>query len=356
MTHSSSRALVAFGWLALVAGCGTESRPGAAPGASCAQTPSEKNACFVAPGEFPPSDCDPSAKKCGGPKTCAIDESKCGTKSTCLPLASNDGRDIVDFRMRRLNIAAPDALAALAVQRDIITRDMDLPHKECGEAGDGTFNWLLRIDKTKQTLTTGGAPPSDDPFANGYCFFNTKQNGIDIRPATDLKLTFRGDAFSSVSVKKLYMPIFRVSDPKSAIILPISGATFRNVTLSEKASCIGAFNPSALAADCSDDPSACARWKTGGAIAGYITLEEADSIDVGDLHVSLCVLLTKSTPDANGKCARSGGKIVPKGDFCGATGKACDCSDSFWLAATFAASAVTINDGASDPRCNGGTP
>jgi len=45
------------------------------------------------------------------------------------------------------------------------------------------------------------------------------------------------------------------------------------------------------------------------------------------------------------------GKITIEGDYCGATRKACDCRDSFWVAATFAASAVRIHDGSSVPAC-----
>ncbi len=322
------------------------------PGASCATPPSDKSVCIVAPGEFPPSDCDPSAHTCGAGGLCAIDETKCGAKATCLPLATNKGRTTQDFRIRRLAIAAPDALAALPLQRGVITRDVDLPSKECGEGGLGTFNWLLRVDRTKSTLTTGGAPRSADPFGIGFCFHDHDIAGTRVGPVTGVPLTLRGDTFTSAAIPKLTVPIFR--EDGSAILLPLTNVTFNAVTLSQGGDCIGGFDDRALAADCTDDATKCSKWKTAGAIAAHITLEEADLVNVVDLGASLCAVLTKTTPGADGKCARVGGKITAAGDYCSSTGKACDCQDSFWLAATFAASAVTINDGASVKECSGG--
>jgi hypothetical protein len=339
---------------ALFAACGQDQQVAKAPGSACAQSASDKSVCIVAPGEFPPPDCDPSAKKCAGPGTCAIDEKKCGSASTCLPLGNNGSRSILDLRIRRLNIAAPDALAALTVQQGIITRTVDLPNKECGEQGAGSFNWLLRIDKGKSILTTGGAPVSPDPFVQGFCFFDKKVGGTLVKPASNVPLTIRGSTINSATISKLVVPIFRSSG--EAILLPLTDVTFRGVTISDDANCIGSFTPQALAADCSDDPRQCQKWKTAGAIAAFITLEEADAVDVPDLSESLCVLLTKTDKGPDGKCVRENGTIKAKGDFCSTSGKACDCSDSFWLAATFAASAVRINDGASVAECAGSGP
>ena len=338
--------------LALALACTQSQQVTKAPGSECAQPPSDKDVCLVAPGEFPPADCDPSAHTCTGGGACAIDEAKCGSASTCLPLANNANRKILDYRIRRLNIAAPDALAALPIQRGVVTHNIDLANKECGETGAGTFNWLLRVDKEKSLLTTGGAPPAPDPFGAGYCFFDKSVAGVSIQPATGVELTLKGDTFNSQVIQKLIVPIFRSNG--DAILLPLTNVTFRNVTMSSNGSCIGSFNESALAPDCSDDPTQCAKWKTAGAIAAFITLEEADSVAIDDPAESLCVLLTKSQKGPDGKCVRQNGQIVAKGDFCSTSFKACDCQDSFWLAATFAASAVTINDGASVPECGGG--
>jgi hypothetical protein len=69
---------------------------------------------------------------------------------------------------------------------------------------------------------------------------------------------------------------------------------------------------------------------------------------------SLCVLLTGSTADQKTmKCQRTVGKINYPGDYCSTSNTPGDCRDSFWLAATFAASAAKINDGANVPQCQG---
>ena len=88
-----------------------------------------------------------------------------------------------------------------------------------------------------------------------------------------------------------------------------------------------------------------------------MTLEDADKVPLTVLPETLCVLLSSATgggkSDAGG-CARDGqGNIIAKGDFCSTTNQAGGCADSFWLAATFAAAAVTINDGSNDPTCQG---
>jgi hypothetical protein len=47
------------------------------------------------------------------------------------------------------------------------------------------------------------------------------------------------------------------------------------------------------------------------------------------------------------------GNITAKGDYCSTSNMPGDCQDSFWLAATFAAAAVNINDGSTVPTCQG---
>ncbi|MEO6420078.1 MAG: hypothetical protein ABIP39_11750, partial [Polyangiaceae bacterium] len=112
--------------------------------------------------------------------------------------------------------------------------------------------------------------------------------------------------------------------------------------------------------NCSDDISICSRWNTNGAIGGYIALEEADTVPIALVNRTLCAILTGDPddgPDAGStkKCARENGQIRTKGDYCSVTKKAGDCQDSMWLSATFAASAVKINDGKTTDTCIPGT-
>ncbi len=313
------------------------------------------NKCVSTPGTLPPSDCDNSDNMCTG--TGCMIGATCGSPGTCLPLSDNAGKPQLDFRLRRLNIAAPATLAATFVQATVVTKGIDLKSKDCGEHGDGAFNWLLRVDRTANKLTTGGAPISADPFGAGYCFYNhITPSGIAVAPIVqDIKFT--GDTFSSVAPSPLLnVPIFLGT---SIIVLPLSDAKLDNVTISKDSNCIGAFNLAALDSDCSDDPSTCAKWKTAGSLGGYITIEAADLVPVDVLNESLCVLLTQATKDPTttppGRCPRVDGKLTQKGDYCSTTKMAGGCQDSFWLAATFAASAVKINDGKTTDTCIPGT-
>ncbi|HEX7666526.1 MAG TPA: hypothetical protein VF407_18495 [Polyangiaceae bacterium] len=334
---------------------------------ACGFSPPDKNpnpstgggACSAAPGEFPAPDCDNSQGSCTG-SGCPID-SKCGDPATCLPLADNASKSKWDFRMRRLNVAAPDALAEAFVQNTVVTANIDLKGTAaapvCGDKGAGAFNWLLEVDKNANTLETGGAIPGD-PFGAGYCFYNhTTAAGIAVAPA---KLTTHFDAsgntFDTDPVEKLLVPIFLNGDVNNVIVLPLTNVAMKGVTLSDNDNCIGSFNLGALSSTCDEDPSTCSKWKTAGSLAGYITLEDADNVNIDILTESLCVLLTKATKDANGKCPRDGsGKLTVTGDYCSTTQSAGGCQDSYWLAATFAAAAVTINDGSTTPECQGGS-
>jgi hypothetical protein len=344
-----------FSFFSLLASCKTTEDAAPAPASACASAASNKLACPVLPGEFPPPDCDATRSKdqasCGTGGGCKIDESKCGSTSTCLPLGDNTGRSVVDFRIRRLNIAAPDSLAAIDFQQKVTIPSIDLMSPECGEQGAGSWSWLIRLDKQKSVMTTGGAPPSADPFKLGYCFYNSKKNNVTIAPSTNIpvRLDQGGTVFSSGAAEKLNMPLFVGGDPKNAIILPISDFAVRNVKIGNDDNCIGSLNDKALDSSCKENIAVCSKWRTAGSMAGFITLEDADSIDVSAFGQSLCSLLTKTS---GAKCPRDGaGNITLKGDYCGKTRSACDCRDSFWVAATFAASAVRINDGSSVPEC-----
>jgi hypothetical protein len=310
--------------------------------------------CEAPPGKLPEPNCDNSDNKCTE-TGCPIDPS-CGEATTCLPLAKNGGGAVLDFRIRRLNVAAPPTLAEAFVQNSVVTKNVDLKAKQCGELGNGAFNWLFQIDKDKNTIRTGGAPPSTDVFGLGYCFYDhSTKEGIVVKPA-ETTIKFDGDTFSTaVPIAKLNVPIFLGGNVDNAIVLPLTDATVTKTTISAGGDCIGAFEPKALTSDCQDDPSSCAKWKTAGAIGGYITLEEADAVPVKDLNESLCVLLTKATKQGpEGKCPRDAAGALPKGDFCAATKSGGGCQDSYWLAATFAASAVKIHDGGAVAECKSG--
>ena len=309
---------------------------------SPAQAAGGGGACAASPGKLPTADCDNSANSsCAANQGCVIDEARCGSKSTCLPLADNKGRDVLDLRIRRLKIASPAALASDFIQNNVVTLNIDLAEKSCGEPGKGLFTWLLQIDKKNNTLVTGGSPPSEDAVGTGFCFARFDLGTNRVEPITT-KIEFTGDTFKSVDRQKVKIPIFTDATLAGVIILPITDVQVSDVTLSADGNCVGTVNPDALDSVCADGPD-CSKWKTAGALGGFITLEEAEQVQIALLSKSLCAFFSG---DNGTKCARDAqGKITYQGDFCSTTKSAGGCADSMWLAATFAASAVKIYDG-----------
>lgn len=295
-------------------------------------------ACATKPGALPPPDCDDSENKCTPNQGCSIDEARCGSASTCLPLGDNKGKDVLDFRIRRLKIASPPALAGEFIQNNIVTLNIDLAEKSCGEPGKGLFTWLLQVDKKNNTLVTGGSPPSSDAVGQGFCFARFDIGTTKVEPITS-KVAFTGDTFRSLEPQKVKIPIF--TDTGSVILLPITDVQVEGVTISDDGNCIGKINPAALDSNCADGAD-CSKWKTSGALGGFITLEEADGVMIELLGKTLCAFFTGDAV----KCARDPqGKVTYQGDFCSTNKKPGECADSMWLAATFAASSVKIFDG-----------
>jgi hypothetical protein len=321
------------------------------------------------PGGFPPPNCDPSDNSCpatGG--TCPIDKATCGDPATCLPMADNSTKSVYDFRLRRLWITDPPALTSSVLEGSsgIVTQGIDLASTACGDpGGKGAFNWLVRVDPTG-SVTTGGAPPSPDPFTTGYCFYRHELGALDVEPTT-VTTTFTNDGgtFTTGSIPLLNVPIFLspdagAADPSNVIILPLRNAVLKNATITNDNNCIGSYNLQALDQNCViADPSSCSKWHTAGSLGAVMTLEDADKVPLTVLPETLCTLLTSATGGGKadgGGCARDGqGNIIAKGDYCSTSNQPGDCADSFWLAATFAAAAVTINDGSTEPTCQGAT-
>jgi hypothetical protein len=278
-------------------------------------------------------------------------------------MAHNTAGQPADLRIRKLNITAPPSLVMAPtyfLQRSIIDQGVNLK-KYCGEGGDGSFSWLVHFDAAAKQVTTGGAPPTSDPFSVGYCFVKEQIGGLNVQPVTVAVTQGADGSWTSETIPKLYVPIYVHGLASDVVVLPLTAATVEHVTFSPDGNCIGSYNPLGVASPkdgvCFDqDPSGCVRWRTAGALGGFITLEEADKVYIQDLSKSLCVLLTRGASlDPTGQyCGRdTSGKLTVTGDFCSTTDAPGGCADSYWLAATFAASAVKINDGSQDSACNG---
>lgn len=210
----------------------------------------------------------------------------------------------------------------------------------CGENGSGTVNWLLSVNKSAGTVVTGGAPYSSDPFVKGYCYVDSTIASTAVSPVT-LAATWSGSTFStSPASATLYLPLFSSqTDYNDVTFLPIRGLSFQNVTVSADDNCIGTVNNDSLqAGSCTDGdpagPQSCSRWRTAGSLGGYITLADANKVNVIQLDETLYALLTSM--HSNGKCPAS---ALTTGDYCSKTLMPGGCQDSVWISASFAASA-----------------
>ncbi len=342
--------------------------------ASATFGPGDGGKCGGPVGGFPDPNCDPSDEQASFCSSAPYDAGgacklspKCGDLSTCEPFTKNPmpGTGVDNFRMRLINITAPPTLANATVQNAIVTSAVDLPSSldggaPCGEDGSGYFNWLISVDKTMGTVTTGGAPPSTDPFGLGYCFLNgTVTSGTAMTPVAPITVpaTFTGNTFSTTPMTGLLnVPIFLQGG--GVVLLPLNSVSLNSVTMSPDGNCIGAIDSYSIQPPNCVDPSAfgqqsCSRWHSAGTFAGYITIAQADQVPVVSLGgESLCFLITgKGNGASPQKCATG-----VTGDYCSTTGKACPGSgDSFWMSGQFAASAVNITAGTGISICNGGT-
>jgi hypothetical protein len=272
-------------------------------------------------------------------------------------MADNGRKTTLDFRLRKLHITAPPRLATEFIQTAVIDQGINLKNL-CGEGGDGSFNWLLRFDTAKGELTMGGAPNSSNPFNMGYCFARETVNGLTVSPVTT-GLTMAGGTWSSQSIPTINVPIYDPANGGVPILLPLRGARLREMTISADGNCIGAYNPLGVSSPmmgtttCLDRAfDLCQRWQTAGSLGGYITLEEAEQIYLRQQSETLCALLTVGIGSTN--CPKdASGHVTATGDYCSTTQTPGGCADSYWLAATFAASAVVIDDAPVDSHCTG---
>jgi hypothetical protein len=267
---------------------------------------------------------------------------------------------IFNFRMEALHIVLPTQLGG-PLQNEAVTDGVNLNAPLCGYTPTnhiGGFNWLISLNTSIHRITTGGALPVQDPYDAGYSFLTGRygDSGTLVAPVcldagiAELKTTGEIHFSSEPGGDVLNVPIFTSNGKEQGdpIILPIRRARFYDVTVSADANCIGDINQEwyAHGGTCSDNElDTCPKWYTAGAIGGFITLVDAQDIEL-PLGASLCSVLVhglSGTP-----CSSS--DIAHGGDYCSATEKAGGCQDSRWLAATFAANAVKISD-AGPPAC-----
>lgn len=276
--------------------------------------------------------------------------------SECIAFADNAASTKFAVRISQLTIEAPPALTNELVV-NLITKGITLNYPSCAAAtgdpiftGDGTFSWILEIDKQNGELRTGGAKLEPDPN-KGYCFVNETIQSFPVAPFT-VPLPVGGDgSFATMGTKAVTVPIY--TDPKDAskvILLPLRGVRIFDGKLSADNNCVGTYNGANLDPVNLCKPEATVPlFNNGAKLDGYITLEDADAVVIPELdNKTLCWLIADAGNRGATNCNRDAGNLITyKGDWCaGATpddpGSAGGCGDSVKLAASFAASAATV--------------
>ncbi len=281
-------------------------------------------------------------------------------ESACVAYADNAGAQTFNLRISHLTVEAPVALTDPTV-KNLLSKGVTLDDTACQSAdalalftGDGTFNWILQLDLAAGTLKTGGAALQTDPSAP-YCFLNGDIAGFDVAPL-EAPISVTGNSFEIDEVRDVAVPVFTdKNDPSKVILLPLRGVRIFDTTFSDDHNCIGTFNgsgldPNNLCLPDNDNP----QFVDGGKLEGYVTLEEADDVDVPELgNASLCALIAGAdfVDQATNKCRRDGAMAIEfQGDWCagameGDPGQAASgtCADAVKLTASFAASGAAVS-------------
>ncbi|MFO0551707.1 MAG: hypothetical protein U0271_25200 [Polyangiaceae bacterium] len=296
----------------------------------------------------------------GGSSNCEPAAGCPAVESDCIAFTDNSAKDSFALRMSHLTVTKPTALTDPTVT-NLLTKGITLDYTECKSSdglslftGQGTFNWILEIDKTASTLRTGGAVIETDP-TKGYCFVDDTIGGFAVAPLTTNIAIAADGSFEIQDVRDVVVPVFTdVNDPSKVILLPLRGVSIFDAALSTDNNCIGTFNsanldPGNLCLESTDTPM----FIDGASLQGYVTLEDADAVLVPELgNASLCALIAGAqyVDQATKKCQRDANNaIVYQGDWCqgameGDPGGPADasCADAMQLQATFAAAGATL--------------
>jgi len=286
----------------------------------------------------------PAAADCAPVAACTT------VKSDCEALADNSPASVekATLRFSQLTVTGPPALATGLIATTIAD-DVLLHQPDCNLTGAGTFSWLMEFDKATGDLRTGGARPSKPE--TGYCFVNEMLGTTMVSPLVAKGALKDGKFSAAMGTDVVYIPIYLDDTGKTYVLLPLRKPTVEG-TLSSDFNCVGSYNAKGLKpVDNCEGTTDIPTFINGGKLAGHITLEEADGVDVAILKQSLCVLLSAGKAAMYGdggmpieRCKRDPGtmKILLEGDWCSTTNTAGGCKDSFELSAEFAASGMKV--------------
>lgn len=289
---------------------------------------------------------------------CYPTKAACGiVGSKCMAQVDYEGVPVKDLRFAQLRLTTPAALASPSIQLLVVGPAVtELSNKSCHLNSNmaGSFNWLMEFDTANKTLKTGGAPgdPAHPDPTQPYCFLSLDVSGTTIQAVTTAIEQDDSGAWSTTAPIDLNVPIFPGMGAPP-IILPLKQTSLTNVVLSEQGNCIGRFRgePGELdrADGCvpnSDDLTTddAYLYESGGQLAGYVTLEDADKVEIAALSSSLCKFLIGATNDGP-NCPRNpdGSIALPATGGPDLDSDGDGTNDAYTLQATFAASSVPVS-------------
>ncbi len=291
-----------------------------------------------------------------GGGACFPTDPTCGLSgSPCLAMTDNSASTskMIGWRYSMITVQAPESLKSL--QTLILDKKVPYTLDACYQYGNGQISWLMAYDTSGATpeLLVGSGPPipaGTDPRL-GTCFVDRNDGTFDIKPVR-VPVTVAADGtVTGTPLDFVVLPVYLNNEGTTSVDLPIHQLGFNDTKLSADKNCVGSFMGDTL-----DPISNCAPqtgkpgWNKGGTLAGYITVDDSDSVFVTDIGSSLCVVLSGDPLTygdgvvGNQHCKKTAGHPTIRGDWDAATNKAVTAGtgDAFHLVVDFAASAITI--------------
>ncbi len=289
----------------------------------------------------------------------------------CIAVADNKGHNHAQLRVSQLLFQSPAVMTQPFMQTTVVTENITptRQNQACRQMGTNRFNILFDFDFQRMEMKQGTAIPQallDHEIGQGTCWADyTGANPADLKSKIVPSVApFTFDASTGrfeATFATMNLPIYVADTEDDFALFPLRELVVSG-TLSAGNSCIGKYRADDLS------PPSCApdaygpSWEDAGRYVGYITVADADTVDVSSLGFSLCTLLSgdsvkwKNQERDIGRCINSrgyqeNGNRMPEGDWCSVSNSA-DANacggvwDAWLLDTTFAASGVRI-----DGRC-----
>lgn len=314
-----------------------------------------------------------AANSCLAPEYRAEDATWDG--AACIAMADNalrtDGH--AQLRVSQLAVESPAVLTQPFMQTTIITEGITptRPDASCRQQGTNRFNILLDFNFETMEIKVGSAIPQSllgHTVGEGTCWANYEgTDTADLKSKiTPVSTTFTVNestgefeaVFEKGEDRIMNVPIYVADTEDDFALLPLRELVVTG-TLTAGNSCVGKFVHEDLTAPTCAAGTSGFRWENAGKYVGYVTVEDADTVDVSSLGFSLCTLLSGNSvkwdnnADGIGRCVNSAGykansNKLPEGNWCSVSNSA-DASkcggvlDSWQLKTEFAASGIKID-------------